>query len=46
MKIETRTAERKRLAGEAMFLITLERSGHDYCRTTEPSAVALEKIAR
>lgn len=36
----TRAAEQKRLAGEAMFLITLERKGHDDCRTLEPASVA------
>lgn len=39
-EVYTKAAEQKRLAGEAMFLITLERSGHEDCRTTPIGVVA------
>jgi hypothetical protein len=39
-EVYTRSADQKRLAGEAMFLITLERVGNENCRTIEPGIVA------
>jgi integrase len=45
-EVYTRAAEQKRLAGGAMFLISLDRSGNDSCRTLETGAVAPEKLAR
>ena len=45
-EVYTRAAEQKRLAGEAMFLITLERPENEDCRTVEPGAVAPAKITR
>ncbi|MBR1132705.1 hypothetical protein [Bradyrhizobium iriomotense] len=33
----TTAAEQKRLAGEAMFLISLDRKENSDCRTTEPA---------
>jgi hypothetical protein len=39
-EVYTRAAEQKRLAGEGMFLITLERRENENCRTSEPDAVA------
>ena len=42
-EVYTRAAEQKRLAGEAMFMISLDRSTNENCRTAEPSAVALFK---
>jgi hypothetical protein len=44
--VYTRAAEQKRLAGEAMFLISVDRSENENCRTTLPDAVAPEKLAR
>lgn len=45
-EVYTKAAEKKRLAGEAMFLISLERKEHDLCRTLDADAVApLESIA-
>jgi len=41
--VYTKAAEQKRPAGEAMFLISLERSGHEDCRTIEPDAVDRHK---
>jgi integrase len=35
-EVYTRAAEQKKLAGEAMFLITLERSENENCRTDPP----------
>lgn len=43
--VYTKAAEQKRLAGEAMFLISLERSGHEDCRTTQTGAVAPDQKA-
>jgi hypothetical protein len=43
--VYTKAAQQKRLAGQAMFLISLERSGHDDCRTIEPDTVALSQKA-
>jgi integrase len=34
-EVYTRAAEQKRLAGEAMFLISLDRSGNEDCRTSQ-----------
>jgi integrase len=45
-EVYTRAAEQKRLAGGAMFLITLDRSGNDSCRTDPTGAVSPRKIAR
>jgi integrase len=45
-EVYTRSAEQKRLAGEAMFLISLDRSGNENCRTEQPGAVSPPKIAR
>jgi hypothetical protein len=45
-EVYTRAAEKKRLAGDAMFLITLDGSGNENCRTDLPGAVAPEKLAR
>jgi hypothetical protein len=44
--VYTRAAEKKRLASESMFPISLDRSGNDSCRTSETGAVAPAKIAR
>jgi hypothetical protein len=50
MPVYTKAAEQKRLAGEAMFLIALERPAeqveHEDCRTNFPDAVAPDKLAR
>ena len=35
-EVYTRAAEKKRLAGDAMFLITLDGSGNENCRTDLP----------
>jgi len=45
-EVYTRAAERKRLAGEAMFLITLDRSGNDSCRTSGAGVVSPQKLTR
>jgi len=45
-EVYTRAAEQKRLAGEAMALITLDRKENEDCRTDEPGAVAPAKIVR
>jgi integrase len=44
-EVYTRAAEQKRLAGDGMFLISLDRSENEDCRTNEPGAVAPGKIA-
>ena len=44
-EVYTRAAEQKRLAGEAMFLISLDRSENEDCRTIEAGVVAPAKIA-
>jgi hypothetical protein len=44
-KVYTRAAEQKRLAGDAMFLISLDRSENENCRTNEPGGVAPGQIA-
>jgi integrase len=45
-EVYTRAAEQKRLAGEAMFLISLDRIENVECRTDEPGAVAPIKNLR
>jgi integrase len=45
-EVYTRAAEQKRLAGGAMGLISLDRSGNEDCRTVEPGAVAPAKLSR
>lgn len=45
-EVYTRAAERKRLAGEAMGLISLDRSGNENCRTDVVDSVAPDKLAR
>jgi len=40
----TRAAEQKRLAGEAMFLISLDRTENENCRTLDPVIVSPDKI--
>jgi integrase len=45
-EVYTKAAEQKRLAGEAMGLISLDRSGNENCRTNLPDAVAPEQLAR
>jgi integrase len=45
-EVYTRAAERKRLAGEAMSLISLDRSGNENCRTDPPVAVAPAEITK
>jgi integrase len=41
----TKAAEQKRLAGEAMFLISLDRTENENCRTFESVIVSPDKIA-
>jgi site-specific recombinase XerD len=43
-EVYTRAAEQKRLAGEAMFLISLDRTKNENCRTLDPVSVAPDKI--
>jgi integrase len=43
-EVYTRAAEQKRLAGEAMFLISLDRKANVNCRTDEPGTVEPKKI--
>lgn len=45
-EVYTRAADQKRLAGEAMGLISLDRSGNEDCRTEEPGAVAPDQLSR
>jgi hypothetical protein len=45
-EVYTRAADQKRLAGEAMGLISLDRSGNEDCRTDQPGAVAPTENAR
>src|SRR5581483_2135036 len=45
-EVYTRAAEQKRLAGEAMFLISLDRIENAECRTDELRAVAPIKNMR
>ncbi|MET4187673.1 integrase [Bradyrhizobium sp. JR1.7] len=40
-EVYTRAANQKRLAGEAMFLISLDRNENENCLTTETATVAL-----
>ena len=42
-EVYTRSAEQKRLAGEAMFLISLDRSENEDCRTIEPVQCLTQK---
>jgi integrase len=42
-EVYTRAANQKRLAGDAMFLISLDRKENGNCRTDEPATVALGK---
>jgi integrase len=44
-EVYTRSAEQKRLAGEAMFLISLDRSENENCRTTEEVGCLTDKTA-
>jgi hypothetical protein len=44
-ELYTRAAEQKRLAGEAMFLITLDRKENENCRTDEPVGCLTDKKA-
>jgi integrase len=44
--VYTKAAEQKRLAGGAMGLISLDRSGNEDCRTDQPGAVAPAKLPR
>lgn len=41
-EVYTRAADQKRLAGEAMFLITLDRNGNENCRTDQTEVPHLE----
>lgn len=43
-EVYTRAAEQKRLAGEAMFLISLDRKENEDCRTDQREAVAPKEI--
>ena len=43
-EVYTQAAKRKRLAGDAMFLISLERAGHENCRTVGAATVAPVEI--
>lgn len=42
-EVYTRAAEQKRLAGEAMFLISLDRTQNENCRTIEPVQCLTQK---
>jgi hypothetical protein len=44
-EVDTRAAEKKRLAGQAMFLIWLDRNGNENCRADLPGAVAPREIS-
>ena len=45
-EVYTRAADQKRLAGQAMGLISLDRTGNEDCRTTEAGVVAPAKLSR
>ncbi len=45
-EVYTRAADQKRLAGEAMGLISLDRIGNEDCRTDQSGDVAPAKLAR
>lgn len=45
-EVYTRAADQKRLAGEAMGLISLDRSGNEDCRTVEAGVVAPSQKSR